>query len=145
MAVGPGAMPVAWIRVIRKTDLKNLAGIVLGTFDGYAGSGLGRHKTMIMEVSLNAVKFKPTSVLTEFVDKKVKKVETLLPQAIKAEVTLKVDKEHDVCNKVADVRIVIPGDDLYASKQCDTFEEAVDQCVDALKKQIEKLKDKWNK
>ena len=43
------------------------------------------------------------------------------------------------------MRIVIPGDDLYASKQCDTFEEAVDLCVDALKKQIEKLKDKWNK
>ena len=43
---------------------------------------------MIMEVSLNAVKFKPTSALTEFVDKKVMKVETLLPQAIKAEVTM---------------------------------------------------------
>ena len=98
-----------------------------------------------MEVSVNAVKFKPTSALLEFIDKNVKKVETLLPQAIKADVTLKVDKDHDVCNKVADVRVVIAGDDLFASKQCDTFEEAVDQCVDALKKQVDKLKDKWHK
>ena len=98
-----------------------------------------------MEVSVNAVKFKPTSALLEFIDKKVKKVETLLPQAIKADVTLKVDKDHDGCNKVADVRVVIAGDDLFASKQCDTFEEAVDQCVDALKKQVDKLKDKWHK
>lgn len=96
-----------------------------------------------MEVSVNAVKFKPTEALLDFVDKKMKKVETLFPQAIKAEVTMKVDKDHDVNNKIAEVRIVIAGDDMYASKQCDTFEEAVDLCVDAIKKQIDKVKDKW--
>lgn len=97
-----------------------------------------------MEVSVNAVKFKPTEALLDFIDKKMKKVETLFPQAIKADVTLKVDKDHDICNKVADVRIVIAGDDMFASKQCDTFEEAIDVCVDAIKKQIEKIKDKWH-
>lgn len=96
-----------------------------------------------MEVSVNAVKFKPTEALLDFVDKKMKKVETLFPQAIKAEVTMKVDKDHDVNNKIAEVRIVIAGDDMYASKQCDTFEEAIDLCVDAIKKQIDKVKDKW--
>ena len=104
----------------------------------------GNIKNSVMEVSVNAVKFKPTSALMDFVDKKARKIETLLPQAIKVDVTMKVDKEHDVCNKVADMRVVIPGDDLYASKQCDTFEEAIDQCLDALKKQIEKLKEKWH-
>ena len=37
------------------------------------------------------------------------------------------------------------GEELFASKQCDTFEEAVDLCLDALKKQIEKLKERYNK
>lgn len=96
-----------------------------------------------MEVSVNAVKFKPAEALMDFVDKKMKKVETLFPQAIKAEVTMKVDKDHDVNNKIAEVRIVIAGDDMFASKQCDTFEEAIDLCVDAIKKQIDKVKDKW--
>lgn len=92
---------------------------------------------------MNAVKFKPTEELSEFVDKKMKKLETLYPHAMKAEVTLKVDKEHDIHNKVADVRLVIAGYDLFASKQCDTFEEAVDECVDAIKRQIDKQKEKY--
>lgn len=98
-----------------------------------------------MEISVNAVKFKPTSTLLEFIDKKVGKVETLLPQALKAEVTLKVDKEQSEMNKIAEVRVAVSGDELFASKQCDTFEEAVDVCVDALKKQVEKLKTRYQK
>jgi putative sigma-54 modulation protein len=39
----------------------------------------------------------------------------------------------------------MPGDDLVAESQCKTFEEAVDQSIDAIKKQIEKHKDKWAK
>ena len=83
--------------------------------------------------------------MLEFIDKKVGKVETLLPQAIKADVTLKVDKEQAEMNKIAEVRVAVSGDELFASKQCDTFEEAVDLCVDALKKQVEKLKTRYQK
>ncbi|MDE6494175.1 MAG: ribosome-associated translation inhibitor RaiA [Bacteroidales bacterium] len=98
-----------------------------------------------MEISVNAVKFKAADALLEFIDKKVGKVETLLPQAIKADVTLKVDKEQAEMNKIAEVRVAVSGDELFASKQCDTFEEAVDLCVDALKKQVEKLKTRYQK
>ena len=98
-----------------------------------------------MEISVNAVKFKAADALLEFIDKKVGKVETLLPQAIKADVTLKVDKEQAEMNKIAEVRVAVSGDELFASKQCDTFEEAVDLCVAALKKQVEKLKTRYQK
>jgi ribosome-associated translation inhibitor RaiA len=40
------------------------------------------------------------------------------------------------------VRLSVPGNDLIAHRQCKTFEEAVDGCVDALKIQIKKHKDK---
>ena len=46
-------------------------------------------------------------------------------------------------NKEASIKLLVPQrDDLYASKVADTFEEAVDQCVDALKRQLEKGKDR---
>ena len=46
-------------------------------------------------------------------------------------------------NKEAGVKLVIPGHgDLFASKTADTFEEAFDLAVDALKPQLEKIKDK---
>lgn len=98
-----------------------------------------------MEIIINAVKFKPASTLSEFIDKKVKKIETLLPQARKAEVTLRVDKDQSEMNKIAEIKVAVSAEELFASKQCDSFEEAIDHCVDALKKQVEKLKDKWSK
>ncbi|MCH5244638.1 MAG: ribosome-associated translation inhibitor RaiA [Lentimicrobiaceae bacterium] len=98
-----------------------------------------------MEISVNAVKFKAADTLLDFIDKKVGKVQTLLPNAIKADVTLKVDKDRSEMNKIAEVRVAVSGDELFASKQCDSFEEAVDSCVDALKKQVEKLKTRYQK
>ncbi|MBD5389614.1 HPF/RaiA family ribosome-associated protein [bacterium] len=98
-----------------------------------------------MEIMVNAVKFKADEKLVEFIEKKMKKVATLLPQAMKAEVTLKVDKDQSEKNKIGEVRVLASGEELFASKQCDTFEEAVDLCLDALKKQIEKLKERYNK
>ena len=39
------------------------------------------------------------------------------------------------------MKLVLPQrDDLFASKVADTFEEAVDLCCDALKRQLEKIK-----
>ena len=61
---------------------------------------------------------------------------------MKCEVILKVDKPESDNNKVADIRLVIKGSDLFASKQADSFEEAVMLAIDALKHQINKLKDK---
>ena len=38
--------------------------------------------------------------------------------------------------------ITMPGGNLHADKTCDTFEEGVDLCVEALQKQVEKFKEK---
>lgn len=104
-----------------------------------------KKKGLIMEVMVNAVKFKADDKLVEFIEKKMKKVSTFLPRAMRAEVTLKVDKDQSEMNKIGEVRVLVSGDELFASKQCDTFEEAVDLCLDAIKKQIEKLKEKYTK
>lgn len=95
-----------------------------------------------MNVKINAVKFRADEKLLSFVDEKVSKLDRHLPNALEAEVTLKVDKPESENNKQAEIRLVIKGNDLFASKQADTFEEAVMLSIDALKPQIEKIKDK---
>ena len=45
-----------------------------------------------MKVVLNAVKFTPDEKLQNFVNDKVGKIERLLPEALQADVSLKVDK-----------------------------------------------------
>lgn len=95
-----------------------------------------------MKVLLNAVKFSPDEKLKVFVEEKVGKVERLLPDALQAEVNLKVEKPETNNNKIAEIRIVVRGNDLFVNKQADSFEEAVMLAIDALKTQIDKFKEK---
>lgn len=95
-----------------------------------------------MKVVINAVKFSPEEKLHNFVNEKVGKLERLLPEVLQADVTLKVDKPETNNNKIADIRLVVRGNDLFVSKQADSFEEAVMLSVDALKTQIGKFKEK---
>ena len=42
----------------------------------------------------------------------------------------------------AGIKVIIPNGEFYASKICDTFEEAIDLSVEALEKQLVKHKEK---
>ena len=95
-----------------------------------------------MKVVLNAVKFTPDEKLQNFVNDKVGKIERLLPEALQADVSLKVDKPETNNNKISEIRLVVRGKDLFVTKQADSFEEAVMLSIDALKTQIEKFKEK---
>ena len=98
-----------------------------------------------MKVMINSVHFRASSDLEEFITQKVEKVCSKYNEVIGAEVTLKLDNTDAPENKIADIRLMLKGDDLYASKQCKTFEESTDQDIDALKKQLEKFKGKFTK
>lgn len=95
-----------------------------------------------MKVVLNAVKFTPDEKLQNFVNDKVGKIERLLPEALQADVSLKVDKPETNNNKIAEIRLVVRGKDLFVTKQADSFEEAVMLSIDALKTQIDKFKER---
>ena len=95
-----------------------------------------------MKVVLNAVKFTPDEKLQNFVNDKVGKIERLLPEALQADVSLKFDKPETNNNKIAEIRLVVRGKDLFVTKQADSFEEAVMLSIDALKTQIDKFKEK---
>ena len=95
-----------------------------------------------MKVVLNAVKFTPDEKLQNFVNDKVGKIERLLPEALQADVSLKVDKPETNNNKIAEIRLVVRGKDLFVTKQADSFEEAVMLSIDALKTQIDKFMEK---
>lgn len=104
-----------------------------------------KRKEFIMNVTINSVHFKADQKLEDFITKKVEKVCEKYAEVINAEVNLKLDNTDTPENKIADIRIVLKGDDLFASKQSKTFEESVDTAVDALKKQLEKYKGKITK
>jgi len=98
-----------------------------------------------MNVSINSVHFKADNKLEQFIERKVGKLSGLYEGVIGSEVTLKIDKAETKDNKVTEIRVQIPGYDLYAKKQSNTFEEAADTAVSAIRKQLEKHKGKFKK
>lgn len=96
-----------------------------------------------MNITINAVKFKADPKLEKYVTDKVGKIERLVDNATKCEVFLKVDKPESDNNKIAEISLTLPGQTLFSSKQADSFEEAVSECVDTLKVQIDKYKERY--
>lgn len=95
-----------------------------------------------MEIRIQSIRFDATEKLQAFVEKKVGKLEKYCEEIRKVEVSLKVVKPETAMNKEAAIRVFVPNGDLYVEKVCDTFEEAIDQGVEALEKQLVKYKEK---
>lgn len=96
-----------------------------------------------MNIQVNTVHFTPDQKLTDFVNKKVSKLDTYFEGIIGAEVIMKVVKPETANNKVAEIKLSIPGYDyLFAEKQADTFEEAIDLAIEAVRRQLTKFKEK---
>jgi len=95
-----------------------------------------------MKVNINSVHFKTDKKLDSFITEKVEKLSDLYDGIIGSEVTLRVNNSEDHENKIAEIRLLVPGNDLFAKKQSKSFEEATDIAVDALRKQLTRHKEK---
>ena len=95
-----------------------------------------------MDIKVHSVHFKADQKLVDFVNEKVTKLQVLFDHIIAGEVFLRIDKNSEKENKIAEVKLLIPGKELFAKKQCKSFEEAADLAVEALRKQVDKHKGK---
>lgn len=101
-----------------------------------------KKKEVSMDVRIQSIHFDASEQLQAFIQKKVSKLEKYYEDIKKVEVSLKVIKPEAAENKEAGIKILIPNGEFYASKVCDTFEEAIDLDVEALEKQLVKYKEK---
>ena len=95
-----------------------------------------------MKIRIQSIHFNADQKLLNFVNDKVDKLMHFYDHIIEGEVFLKLDKASDLQNKIVQIKLQIPGNDLITKYQCRTFEEATDLCVEALSKQIIRHKEK---
>ena len=95
-----------------------------------------------MVTRIQSVHFDASQQLMEFVEKKVAKLEKLCEGATSLEVTMKLVKPETANNKEVALRLATGNGDIFASKTCDTCEDALLGAIDAIKVQIEKNKAK---
>jgi putative sigma-54 modulation protein len=95
-----------------------------------------------MKVNIQSLHFDADKKLLDFVNDRVGKLSHFGETILSSDVTLRLDKADNSENKIAEIKIHLKGSELFAKKQCKSFEEAIDSSVDALTSQIKKHKDK---
>lgn len=96
-----------------------------------------------MQIDIQSIRFTADSKLVDYIEKKVGKLETYFDKIMRAEVFLKLENGSAlVKDKVAEVKLVTPGTELFAKNINKSFEESIDECVEDLRKQLMKRKEK---
>ena len=95
-----------------------------------------------MDIKINSVRFDADQKLIDHVNKKVNKLGQFFDGIIGAEIFLRLENVQDDENKIAEIKLLIPGNDLFVKKQSKKFEEAVNKAVATLKGQVTKYKEK---
>ncbi len=97
-----------------------------------------------MKVNVQSVNFHADQKLVNFIQKKLDKLENYFDNVIYADVYLKVEKASDKENKISEILLSIPGDEIICKKRGRRFEVGVDECVSSLQRQLQKRKRKFS-
>ncbi|HXP51000.1 MAG TPA: ribosome-associated translation inhibitor RaiA [Bacteroidia bacterium] len=95
-----------------------------------------------MQVKIQSIHFDADKKLLDFIQEKVDKLGHYYDGVMGGEVFLRVEKSKDTQNKIAEIKIQTRTGELFAKRQCKSFEEAVTESADALKIQVKKHKEK---
>ncbi len=97
-----------------------------------------------MKLQMHSVHFTADEKLLGFIQKKLQKLETFYDRITGGEVFLKLDKGENskLRDKIIEVKIKVPGGELFVKEHGQTFEEATDIALEALKAQVKKFKAK---
>lgn len=95
-----------------------------------------------MKLQMHSIRFDADQKLIDFIQKKADKLDKFFDRIIDAEVFLRLDKDEDMENKIMEIKLNVPKQQLFAKEKAKSFEEAADLAVEALRKQILKHKDK---
>jgi len=97
-----------------------------------------------MKMNLQSVNFTADQKLVDFIQMKLDKLENHFDNVIYADVYLKVENTSEKENKISEILLSIPGDEIICKKKGRRFEVGVDECVSSLERQLQKRKKKFN-
>lgn len=95
-----------------------------------------------MKVNAQSVNFVADKKLINFVENRLDKLDLFYDKVISSDVYLKVQNTSAKENKIVEIKVQIPRDQLIVKKQCKSFEEAVDNACSSLERQLVKKKQK---
>jgi putative sigma-54 modulation protein len=94
-----------------------------------------------MKLQVHSIHFNADSKLLTFIQKKLNKLETFYDRLVDGEVFLRLNNE-GIENKTVEIKLRLPGNQLFAIEKAKSFEAATDLAADALRMQLKKFKTK---
>lgn len=94
-----------------------------------------------MKLQMHSIHFDADVKLLNFIQKKTDKLHTFYDRIIDGEVIMRLEK-NDVENKVVEIKVNLPGSQIFAKEHSKSFEAATDMAVEALRRQLKKFKEK---
>ena len=93
-----------------------------------------------MEVRIQGIHFDVTQQITDFINKKAARLVRRNPTITYIDANLTVLKAETAMNKQTVIKVIVPHHgELVAKKVADSFEQGVDEAIDAVESQLEKL------
>jgi putative sigma-54 modulation protein len=94
-----------------------------------------------MKLQVHSIHFDADQKLIDFIQRKIDKLETFYDRLVDGEVFLRLNNE-GIDNKTVEIKLKVPGNQLFAKEQARSFEVATDMATEALRNQLKKFKTK---
>ncbi|MEO0775973.1 MAG: ribosome-associated translation inhibitor RaiA [Bacteroidota bacterium] len=95
-----------------------------------------------MKVHTQSVHFSADQKLLAFIERKLSKLDQFFDRIVSAKVLLKLENSGQIRDKIAEVRLEIPGTILFVKETNKSFEASIDLAIDSLRRQLIKYKER---
>jgi putative sigma-54 modulation protein len=95
-----------------------------------------------MNVHMEAIHFSMDVKLESWINEKMQKLERIYKQIVDASVILKLENSGQIKEKIAEIKLVLPGGVIFIKEKSKTFEAAIDAAMASLKRQLIKFKER---
>tara|TARA_A200000113_G_scaffold198716_1_gene190958 strand:- start:1011 stop:1313 length:303 start_codon:yes stop_codon:yes gene_type:complete len=95
-----------------------------------------------MNINFQSVNYTADVKLIEFAEKRIQKISQFYVNIVDVYVYTKVENTSDRINKLVELKIGIPGDDVVVKKKAKSFEEAINSAADSAERVLKRRKEK---
>jgi len=95
-----------------------------------------------MKLHIQSIHFDADAKLLEFTQRKMDKLETFTDELLDANVYFRLDKDASKENKIVEIKVNGTNNELFSKERSGSFEAALDEATEALRRQILKKKQK---
>ena len=94
-----------------------------------------------MKLQIHSIRFDADEKLIRYIEKKMDKLSKFYSRVVDGEVILKLNNS-TIENKTVEIKLNIPGLQLFSKERSRAFEEGLDLAIESIKRQLKKYKEK---